>query len=132
MGTTGANEKVAADSVKVASFTTSGTYAVVSKDATTMELYRQNDGATTYSRVDEFVKAEGGIEGGNEIHFDDAGIVFKLGSSYDKNDSALEADTPITESNGAYTIDAADQHHLLVDSDEEFTTVQVGSNNDAA
>jgi len=123
--------KVATDSVKVASFTTSGTYAVVSKNATTMELYLQNQGETTYSRVDEFVKAEGSIDGGNEIHFDDAGIVFKLGSNYDKNDSALEADTPITESNGAYTIDAADQHHLLVDSDEEFTTVQVGSNNDA-
>merc|ERR1712096_236646 len=68
--------KVATDSVKVASFTTSGTYAVVSKDATTMELYLQNEDATTYSQVDQFVKAEGDIDAGNEIHFDDAGIVF--------------------------------------------------------
>merc|ERR1712096_55175 len=54
--------KVATDSVKVASFTTSGTYAVVSKDATTMELYLQNEDATTYSQVDQFVKAEGDID----------------------------------------------------------------------
>ena len=122
--------KVATDSVKVASFTTSGTYAVVSKNATTMELYLQNQGETTYSRVDEFIKAEGSIDKGNEIHFDDAGIVFKLGSSYDNDpaNSALAA-TP-GGSEGEWTIGTG--HQLVVDSDEEFTTVQVGSNNDAA
>ena len=121
--------KVATDSVKVASFTTSGTYAVVSKDATTMELYLQNEDATTYSQVDQFVKAEGDIDLSNEIHFDDAGIVFKLDSSYNKASSALEV--TVGGSEGAWTIDSADQHHLIVDSDEEFTTVQVGANNDA-
>jgi flagellin len=122
----GAN-KVAADSVKVASFATSGTYAVVASasDDSKLELYLKADGASTYSKLDEFVKAEGNIVGGNEIHFDDAGIVFKLADNYTGN----EFDA--TESSGTLTdVSTSGIKELVVD-EGTFTTVQVGSNNDA-
>jgi len=125
----GEANKVVTDSVKVASFAASGTYAVVtsSGDETKLELYLEDEGDTTYSKVDEFVKAEGNIEGGNEIHFDDAGIVFKLEDDY------AMGQFDATESGGVLT-DAsafADGIKELVVDDSVFTTVQVGSNNDA-
>ena len=126
---TSANDKVAAGSVKVASFTSSGTYAVVasSTDDTKLELYLQDSSApTNYSKVDEFIKAEGNIDAGDEIHFDDAGIVFKLDSAYNGDDF----DTTFTDGDGDGIGALGSTYHLVVD-DSVFTTVQVGSNNDA-
>ena len=123
--------KIAIDSVKVASFTSSGTYAIVgdATDDSKMKLYFSAepsiDANTIWTKVDEFVKAEGNIVKGNEIHFDDAGIVFKLGVDY----TGSQLDATVTA--WGTISDPSTHHKLVVDSDAEFTTIQVGSNNDA-
>ena len=128
--------KVAADSVKVASFTASGTYAIVvdSTDDTKMRLYFNDADVTNtdtvWSEVDEFAKAEGNIAGGNEIHFDDAGIVFKLEINY--SGSQLDA----TVNGEGKIVDSNTHHKLVVDgtgysSLDSFTTIQVSFNNDS-
>ena len=58
------------------------------------------------------------------IHFDDASIVFKLDSAY----SGTQLNDTVTGTEGEHTLSSA--HNLIVD-DSVFTTVQVGSNNDA-
>jgi len=118
--------------IKSASFTKTGTYSLVANGDDKMELYFSDADASTidqdtvWSKVDEFVKAEGNIVADNEIHFDDAGIVLKLASGYDGT-SLDETPTGVT---GGVTLATADQHKFTVD-DSVFTTVQVGSNNDA-
>jgi flagellin len=80
--------------------------------------------------VDEFVKAEGSIAGGNEIHFDDAGIVFKLGATYTNTSFS---DT-FTDGDGDGVGSLTTGHKMVVGEDGDsanFTTIQVGSNNDS-
>ena len=131
-------DKVAADSVKVASFTTSGTYAMRAVGTDKMELYLQDGSA--YSQVDEFVKAEGSIVAGNEIHFDDAGLVFKLGSNYGGSQldaTLLEGKTNINDGSniavGATSITVDDASGLTVNDiiqidDEQIKITTITSN----
>jgi flagellin len=129
-------DKVATDSVRLASFTEQGTYAIRENSTNTLELYKQ-DANNNYSLVDTFVKSEGNIAGGNEIHFDDAGIVFKLDAGYENGDlTATFTDDGSTGNNvngdGIGTLGT--EHKLVVAEDGDsanFTTIQVGSNNDS-
>ena len=124
-------DKVASDSVKLASFTEQGTYAIRENGTNTLELYKEGN-AGEYQKVDEFVKAEGSIAGGNEIHFDDAGVVFKLEAGYSNGDLAATFTDDGTANDGIGTLGAT--HKLVVGEDGDsanFTTIQVGSNNDS-
>jgi len=121
--------KVAADSVKLASFTEQGTYAIRADGSNKLELYKEGN-AGEYQKVDEFVKAEGSISANNEIHFDDAGIVFKLGATYTNTSFS---DT-FTDGDGDGVGSLTTGHKMVVGEDGDsanFTTIQVGSNNDS-
>merc|ERR1712000_10549 len=89
---------------KVASFTANGTYTFGQEDSgDTLTLH---DGTTTHK-----VTKAGGFSNGNEVQFDEAGIVIKLDSS-------------------GFSASGLSGSKLVVN-DGAFTTVQVGSNNDA-
>ena len=85
---------------KVSSFTANGDYTFASEGSDTITL---SDGTTTHK-----VTKAGGFSAGDEIQFDEAGIVVKLASDYSSLDGSK-----------------------LVVNDGAFTTVQVSSNNDA-
>jgi len=136
---TAAMGAVSDNSIKSASFTDTGTYSLVTSDSDgdgvseTLDLYFTSTASTTaattpttdWQKVDTFVKAEGGIVKGNEIQFDDAGLVLKLGDSYSEGDldatvTTSAAGFQLTTGAGNFTVD-----------DSVFTSVQVGSNNDS-
>ncbi len=136
------------DSLKAASFTKTGTYTLVASDTNsdnisdTMDLYFTSDasstaatGISTWSKVDSFVKAEGNITAGDEIQFDDAGLVLTLDTSYGTGTSAgTGVASVVTTAAGGFSIATSagggGSTNFTVD-DSNFTTVQVGSNNDA-
>jgi flagellin len=107
-----------------------------------MDLYFTSDasstaatGISTWSKVDSFVKAEGNITAGDEIQFDDAGLVLTLDTSYGTGTSAgTGVASVVTTAAGGFSIATSagggGSTNFTVD-DSNFTTVQVGSNNDA-
>ena len=141
---------ISANSVKSASFAKTGTYTLVASDTNsdsitdTMDLYFTETAATTaatattttWSKVDSFVKAEGNITAGDEIQFDDAGLVLTLDTSYGTGTSAGTgvASTATETAAGVYNIATSaggtQLGNFTVD-DSVFTSVQVGANNDA-
>ena len=107
-----------------------------------MELYftqataAATDTNTNWSLVDRFVKAEGGgLKAGNEIQFDDAGLVLKLDDSYGQaSHTVASATTDVTNASGeviGYNITGATSAGVFTVDDSVFTSVQVGANNDA-
>jgi flagellin len=88
---------------KVSSYTANGTYTFTDGGGNTIKL-------TGPDSVEHEVTKAGGFSAGDEIQFDEAGIVIKLDSGYSAGE--LEG-------------------HELIVNDGAFTTVQVGSNNDA-
>ena len=120
--------------IKSASFTKTGTYSLAAINDHKMQLYFSAEAAigadTVWSKVDEFVKAEGNIDQGNEIHFDKAGIVLQLDDdNYEFGAGGSFATGPGFNADFSETMITL-QHTFTVD-DSVFTTVQVGAYNDA-
>jgi flagellin len=150
-GTDGTSHTMGAvvdNSLKSASFAKTGTYSLVARDTDgdsvdeTMELYftqataAATDANTNWSLVDRFVKAEGGgLKAGNEIQFDDAGLVLKLDDSYGQaSHTVASATTDVTNASGeviGYNITGATSAGVFTVDDSVFTSVQVGANNDS-
>jgi len=130
-------DAISDNSVKSASFADSGTYTVVANGSDTLELYftqataAATDANTNWSLVDSFVKAEGSISAGNEIQFDDAGLVLKLDTSYGSTSAAGFATSTTTAAGDYVNIAGATSSGVFTVDDSVFTTVQVGANNDA-